>query len=49
MWDQVLSIKMCEERWFGKKYNGAPTDFAHNKKRGAKKMAGTNKNVEKAF
>ncbi len=28
------SIKMGEERWFGKKYNGSPTD---SKKRGAKK------------
>jgi len=25
-------IKMGEERWFGKKYNAALTDFAHNKK-----------------
>ena len=32
-----MSIKIGEERWFGKKYNAAPTDFAHNKKRGAKK------------
>jgi hypothetical protein len=28
---------MGEERWFGKKYNAAPTDFSNIKKRGAKK------------
>jgi len=37
---------MGEECWFGKKYNGAPTD---SKKRGAKKMVGKNKNAEQAL
>jgi len=34
-----VSIKIGEERWFGRKYNGAPTE----------KMVGTNKNAEKAL
>ncbi len=38
---------MGEERWFGKKYNAALTDFAHNKKWGAKKKFVRFKNAEK--
>ena len=40
-----------DERWFGKKYNNDPKDFAHNRKRGAKnkKTVGRYKNSEKAL
>jgi len=38
------------ENWFGRKYTNAPTDFAHNTKRGAKKKTvGRYKNSEKAL
>jgi len=44
-----LYIKIGVERWFGKKNNAAPTNFAHNKNRGAKKTFGRYKNAEKAL